>query len=297
MHNRTTVLGVAMVIAVALLACKGVGKGGGKSTDASGEKPSAPKQLTTLTIAQLDAAREMIRGNMNFAQHTAMVTAKLGLPQKVLGDQSFWYGYDPASGECEQLSTSATKGSGTESAEPKGKCIADGTGGDTPAAVESPVAVGTAAGADVKSVVRERALAYTKLVTEMQWRAVTADEACEYFTCDSMTTRTQVDGVLRDQADAGRRGWRWVQVDAPASRVEVKPNGDVSVVVEALSDQACQTPGGASDQADGVRGCKTARPRPWKRTCSSTTYTFSNVAGVWKRVGKADVTDIACPSR
>jgi hypothetical protein len=293
MGKRMTAVGAAMVVAVALLACKGGNKGGDKSTGASGDKPAAPKQLTNLTVAQVNEAREMLRGNNEFAKHTAIVTAKLGPPQKVEGDQSFWYGYDAASDDCQQLSTSATKGSGTESVQTKGHCVGDGATGAAPGL--PPVAAGTAAGADPKSVVRERAVAFSKLVTEMQWRAVTADEACEYFTCDSMTTRAQVDGVLKDKAAAGRRGWRWVQVEVPASRVEAKPNGDVSVVVETHNANACLTPGGPTDVDDGVHGCKKAQPRPWKQACSTTSYTFANIAGVWKRTGKADVTDITCP--
>jgi hypothetical protein len=111
------------------------GAGGAASAAASGSaKPTtaAPgaskhKLKTQLTGAQLeDAYATLIKGNNDFKKHQEKVTAKLGAPAKVDGDQAFWYGVVPANGpmpeDCMQLSTSPTKGSGTQTTNGDDKC-------------------------------------------------------------------------------------------------------------------------------------------------------------------------------
>jgi hypothetical protein len=83
---------------------------------------SKHKLKTTLTKKQLDDVWASMKGNHDFKNHTKTVTDKLGAPAKVEGDKSTWYGYDAASDDCEALSTSATKGSGTSSTSGAGAC-------------------------------------------------------------------------------------------------------------------------------------------------------------------------------
>jgi hypothetical protein len=77
---------------------------------------------TKLTKKQLDDVWASMKGNHDFKNHTKTVTDKLGAPAKVEGDKSTWYGYDAASDDCEALSTSATKGSGTSATSGAGAC-------------------------------------------------------------------------------------------------------------------------------------------------------------------------------
>jgi hypothetical protein len=121
--RKSSVGWIVGVCAVACFGCNNGDKTGDKASAASGAPAAGKKKtLTTLTVKQVQDARESIRGNLDFAKHTELVTAKLGKPQKVQGDQSFWYGYDAATDDCQQMSTSATKGSGTQSVTSKGNC-------------------------------------------------------------------------------------------------------------------------------------------------------------------------------
>ena len=133
---------VLVVVAVACASALGLGcdkKSSGGDTAASsaaasggGAAAAAPgaskhKLKTTLTSKQLeDVYASTIKGNNDFKKHGDLVTAKLGKPAKVDGDQSFWFGVVPANGamseDCMQLSTSATKGSGTQTTNGDDKC-------------------------------------------------------------------------------------------------------------------------------------------------------------------------------
>lgn len=128
----------------------------------------------------------------------------------------------------------------------------------------------------------------------MRARAVSVDEACGFFTCDSLTTRSQVENVIKEQTAIGRQGWRITTTNVPASRMKTRPNGEVSALVEVVSEFACQTPGGDSDNSGGVAGCKTARPHPWKRECFNYVYTFVEVGNEWKRTGRSEMNAIPC---
>ena len=159
-----------------------------------------------------------------------------------------------------------------------------------PPATTPPVAA-----ADPKGAVRKRAMGYSKLLTQMRERTVTVDEVCEFFTCDSLTTHGDVEALLKEQTKVGRNGWRIMQANVPESRITMKPNGEVSALVEEVIDLACQTPGDQSDSDDGALGCKKANPRPWKRECYNMVYTFIDVGGQWKRTGRSQSTKIGCP--
>jgi len=135
MMTRTmTALALGALLCVACDKGSG-GSGGAASANASGSaKPttSAPaaskhKLKTQLTSKQLeDAYASEIKGNGDFKKHQEKVTAKLGAPAKVEGDQAFWFGVVPANGpmpeDCMQLTTSPTKGSGTQTTNGDDKC-------------------------------------------------------------------------------------------------------------------------------------------------------------------------------
>jgi hypothetical protein len=130
------------VIALSALACsaaacdKKSGEGGGAASSASAPATggggaaaagSKRKLKTKLTGKQITETYEStIKNNHDFKKHQELVTAKLGAPMKVEGDQAWWWGYQPAEGsqqeDCIQISVSPTKGSGTQGTSGEDKC-------------------------------------------------------------------------------------------------------------------------------------------------------------------------------
>src|SRR4051812_39165089 len=107
MTTRTmTVLALGAILATAACDKKDGAAGaasGSASAGASAKPPAAGaskhKLKTQLTGKQLeDAYASEIKTNNDFKKHQEKVTAKLGAPAKVEGDQAFWFGVVPANG-------------------------------------------------------------------------------------------------------------------------------------------------------------------------------------------------------
>ena len=148
--------------------------------------------------------------------------------------------------------------------------------------------------ANIIKEVKSMAQSYVELTEQIRWRAVSLDELCEFFTCDSVQTKNGIRKILQDQSKNGAQGWRILKRTVPEGRIEIINDNKVQVAVEGIEEKQCAKQGLAKDTAEGVRGCLQALPKPWKKKCSRINYTFSKKGQKWKRLGIAYVRSMPC---